>query len=76
MSWHGEIRERISQLEGVSEAGFVIRRTYTALLYELAFSAMQKSVCLIWNQEVGPRGSIPIVVGDFSGWVTILVSCL
>ncbi|KAH3893108.1 hypothetical protein DPMN_017251 [Dreissena polymorpha] len=27
------------------------------------------SVCLIWNREV--PGSIPIAVGEFSGWVTL-----
>jgi len=42
--------------------GFGIRRTYTALLYELAFMATRYSVCLIWNREV--PGSIPMVVGD------------
>ncbi|KAH3730921.1 hypothetical protein DPMN_056922 [Dreissena polymorpha] len=39
MSWQQEIRGRISQLEVVYVAGFGIRRTYTALLYELAFIA-------------------------------------
>jgi len=41
MSWQKEIFGRISEMEGVCVAGFGKKRTYTALLYELAFIAMR-----------------------------------
>ncbi|KAH3870051.1 hypothetical protein DPMN_033230 [Dreissena polymorpha] len=50
-------------------AGYGLRRTYTALLYELASIATRGSVYLIWKREV--PGSIRMVVVDFSGWVTL-----